>query len=186
MTALPCRLTRAGLARVFNASKTGLAVTLSHIGLGRGRAGATPGYMPSGQETALAQEVLRVPIGSGDQLDAGTIAVQALLEAGALPAGQGAFMAFEMGLYLSDGTLFAIHADPAGPITWVSGNEALVFAASLALDEVPPGSVTWLAGGPSVNIMLGSEFATLALATLTITRRALASEAATARTVLNF
>ena len=166
MTALPCRLTRAGLARVFNASRTGLAVTISHIGLGRGRAGATPGYSPSGQETALAGEVLRIPVGGGEQIDAGTIAVQALLEAGSLPAGQGAFMCFELGLYLTDGTL--------------------VFAASLALDEVPPGSVTWLAGGPSVNIMLGAPFATLALATLTITQRALASEADLASQVLNF
>jgi hypothetical protein len=181
MSALPARITQAGLAAAWTATRTGVDVQISHLVLGRGRlqAGVRRGYDPSGQETALANEAIRIPVASGEQLDATTIRLQALL-APPLPVGVQPFWAQELGLLLSDGTLFAVHSSSEAPITWVSGSEQLVFALSLGLVELPQGSVTWLAGGATVNLFMSAAFAGMASALLLTQAAVLQANAAAA------
>jgi Phage tail-collar fibre protein len=165
MAPLSMRLTTAGLAAVWAASNTGLDVALSHIALGHGRPGPTPGYAPTGGEVSLWQEFVRAPIGGGQLLDDNHLLVQAMISS---PAAFG--FAFEMGVFLADGTLFALHAMPTDPITYVSANEALILACTLGLSELPPDSVTWVAGGPSVNIVLAEPIADLGAAIVNLQR----------------
>lgn len=174
------RLTRAGLAKVFTASRTGIAVAVSHMALGYGRTGGVPGYQPSGAETALYNEFVRAPVAGGELIDASTIQIQAVIQQPVPAIG----MAWEMGLFLADGTLFAVNASLEGPVTYVGAQETIILAAAIGLDEVPQGSVTWRAMGPNVNIMMAEPLTIMAAAVIATQTRILRAEAARVQSIL--
>jgi hypothetical protein len=169
-TPLIATLTAAGLAKVMAASNTGLSATISHISLGAGQGGAIPGYAPSASQTALFSEFLRVPVASGDRIDATTILVQALFDP------TGASWAHEIGIFLTDGTLLAVHSSTAGPLTYVQVGQQIAYALSLGVAALPVGSVTWQASGPSVNITMDAAFTDLATAVAGLQNRMMAAE----------
>jgi Phage tail-collar fibre protein len=150
-------LTTAGLAAALAASNSGIAVRISHIALGWGRPGPQPGYAPADSQTALYAECVRAPVGGADRLDAATIVVQAALD----PPAAG--WAHEIGVFLDDGTLFALHAATDGPLTYVQPGIQVIYALALGLQALPAGAVSWQASGPQVNILMSGPFASLAL-----------------------
>jgi hypothetical protein len=160
--ALQARITQAGLNKVATAIATpGGQVVISHFALGRGIAApaAPVGYTPTGTETALRAEFVRRPVGSGALDGAGKIDLQtAFRDITLAETGQ----AMELGLYLNDGTLFALHSEPGQVITWVSPAETLVMAVSVALAGLPAGSVTFLATAPDLNVLFEESFYSLA------------------------
>lgn len=177
-TPLIATLTTAGLAKVMAASNTGLSCQISHIALGAGQAGAVPGYAPSAAQTALVSEFLRTPVAGGDRIDATTILVQAAFD----PVGSA--WAHEIGVFLSDGTLFAVHSSTAGPLTYVQAGQQIVYALTLGIAALPVGSVTWQASGPSVNITLAEPFADLANAVASLQNRFMTVERARVQPLL--
>ena len=134
-------ITRSGLAAVRNAQGTGLKATIAAIGVGTGLASGASfiGYVPTGAETALKAERARVPLLSGSEI--GTLAgsdplgfrVQAIVPALAA----GTYPVCEVGIYLDDGTLFAVFSDPALVLTYMTAQVALELAFDLFLSQVP-------------------------------------------------
>ncbi|NJR20502.1 MAG: hypothetical protein HC777_02895 [Hyphomonadaceae bacterium] len=55
--------------------------------------------------------------------------------------------AHEIGVFLSDGTLFAVHSSTDGPLTYVQADQLIVYALALGIAALPPGSVTWQSSG---------------------------------------
>lgn len=169
-TPLLATLTSVGLAKVMAASNTGLSCQISHIALGAGQPSPAPGYAPSGSQTTLFSEFLRAPVAGGERVDATTILVQALFDPVA-PS-----WAHEIGVYLSDGTLFAVHSSTAGPLTYVQAGQQIVYALALGVSALPIDSVTWNASGPSVNITLAEPLANLAAAIAALQAEALRTQ----------
>jgi Phage tail-collar fibre protein len=152
------------------ASNTGLSCQISHIALGAGQGGAVPGYAPSAAQTTLFSEFLRAPVAGGDRIDATTILIQAAFD----PVGPS--WAHEIGVFLSDGTLLAVHSSTIGPLTYVQAGQQIVYALALGLAALPAGSVTWNASGPSVNVTMAEPFADLATAVAGLQARFMAIE----------
>ncbi len=171
---LIARITNAGLAAVAGAHASGRSVEITHIALGRGRAGAAPAYDATGTETALAREMLRVPVASGEVIETGVILLQAMVAAGGPAQG----WAYELGLFLDDGTLFALSANADAPLLYVSGAEDLLLAQTVAISALPAGSVMWNASGPSVNLTLAGPLAQIAEAVIALQTRAFEDEIA--------
>ncbi len=170
--ALIATLTTAGLAKLFAAHATGLSCNISHIALGSGLGGA--GYSPSPDQTALKGEFIRAPVGGGERTSASTILVQAVFT----PTASG--WAHEVGVFLTDGTLFALYSTPrlAEPITYVQAGEVLVQAITLGVAALPADVVSWVASGASVNITLAAPFVDLTTAIFGLQARVLAAEVA--------
>lgn len=148
-------LTRAGLAAVRNAQGTGLLATIDRIAVGRGLSsgGALVGYRPTGGETALADEVARVPILQGAQLGgvAGTdpIGFRVLSVVPPLPGGAPVPIN-EVGIVLSDGTLLAVWSDPALVLAFLTAQASLELAFDLFLTALPVSSLTIVVQRPDV------------------------------------
>ncbi|MCM2291104.1 phage tail protein [Allorhizobium sp. BGMRC 0089] len=152
MKALVPVLTRAGMRAVFNASRDGLSARVSHLAFG------DSAYTPSGEETALKSEKLRIPIAGGSWVGDFTIHMTGLLDAGP------SFWIRECGMILSDGTLLAVWSDPATPLAYKTDGVPIVTAFDLTLEALPQGAVTVQAGNVDLSLFFGVEFSRLATA----------------------
>lgn len=90
-------VTTAGRQALINAAQTGTApVTISHIGVGTGKYTATEG------QTGLIAETKRLPIIEGGS------AGDSYIHVAYQDASEDAYSVNEIGLFLDDGTLFAV------------------------------------------------------------------------------
>jgi phage-related tail fiber protein len=174
MITLNARLTSAGLAKLFAASNMGLAAQISHLALGVGYNRAAPGYVPTVAQVSLVNEAVRQSVGGGERVDTNVILVSAAFDY----AGATGFWAHELGVFLSDGTLLAVHSDPLFPLTWVGAGETVILAVSLGLSEIPDGTLTWQTTGPSVNLTLTEPLVNMNTAIVGLQARVLVSELA--------
>lgn len=111
-------VTKVGRQAIVNAGQTGTnAVTISHIGVGEGK------YTPSESQTALTEEIKRLPIIEGGGTGDGAIHV-AMQDADAQ-----AYTVYEVGIFLADGTLFAVCSQTEPVVQKTKATELL-----LALD----------------------------------------------------
>lgn len=152
MKALVPVLTRAGMRAVFNASRDGLQAKVSHIAFG------DSAYTPTGEETALGNERVRVSIAGGSWVGDFTIHMTALLDTGA------GFWVRECGIILSDGTLLAVYSDPTTPLAYKTDGVPIVMAFDLTLSQIPKSAITVQAGNVDLTLFFGPEFARLAAA----------------------
>lgn len=152
MNALKPVLTRAGMRAVFNASSTGLKATISHIAFG------DSAYAPTGDETALKNERVRVPIAGGSWVGDFTVHMTALLDAGP------SFWIRECGIVLDTGTLLAVWSDASTPLAYKTAGVPLVTAFDLTLEQLPASAITVQAGDVDLTLFFGSEFAAFATA----------------------
>lgn len=145
-------LTRAGMRAVFRADSEGLSARVSHIVFG------DQGYNPTGNETALAHERIRVPIAAGAWVGDFTIHLTALLDDGP------SFWVKECGILLSDGTLLAVWSDPTTPLAYKTAGVPIITAFDLSIEAFPKTSLTVDAGDVDLTLFFGSEFAAIATA----------------------
>ena len=125
-------VTSAGLAALLNAEQNGtLPVKIAKFGLGTGN------YTPTADKTALQSKFKEITALSGGAVDDNVIHVTMT------DASADAYTANEVGVYLEDGTLFALSSQPVGSILQkAAGSQAL-----LSLDLVLRGGT----GGVTVS-----------------------------------
>lgn len=174
--AIVAKITRAGMRAVFDATKTGLELKLSHIAIGTG--GGT-GYVPNGSETKLKSEFQRIPIGGGDYIGDFEILVQAMMDG----AAQG--WVHEVGVFDENGVLFAVWSEINAPLAYKTANVPLIIALTLAVSEIPPSSLSIVVGGPSVNITVAGPLSTLAAEIVRLQRWVVNSEIIRLTAVIN-
>lgn len=151
-TPLQPLITKAGLAAIWNATKTGLAAEISHIGLG------SSGYTPNVEQTALRNQVAKYPISGGEQLSSTLIHLTAIADDAK------AFWVREIGFFLSDGTLLAVWSDANTPLTYKAGGDELLLAYDLSLQALPADSVTINSTATGLNLTLAAPLAAHATA----------------------
>lgn len=130
MTVFNPTVTEDGQAAAFNAESTGIDLVITHIAFGLGS------YDPTGVETALVNEVERVPVASGARITPTQIRMNAVWSdpVAAAPIN-------EVGIYAGS-VLFAVWSSSAGAMGYKSAGVDFVFNYSMLLTVVPAGSVT--------------------------------------------
>ncbi len=166
MDALRPIITNAGISAVLAASNDGLAAKITHIALGDGA------YEPTGAETALRSERVRVPIGGGRRIAPHEIEVQALVDTGP------SFWVREIGIVLEDGTLLAVWSSQSTPLAYKTDGIPLALAYYLALEALPADSVEIEVSGPSVNLTMLPLAVSTATEIIRLQRRAVETEVA--------
>lgn len=134
MTIFNPTVTEGGQAAAFNAESTGTELVITHIAFGLGS------YDPVGSETALANEVVRVPVASGHRVTPTQIRMNAVWND---PLANSAIN--EVGIFAGT-TLFAVWSrSVGGALGYKTPSVDFVFNYSMLLTVVPPGSVTVVA-----------------------------------------
>ena len=169
MTPLVPKITDGGLRALINAQNDGLEARISHVALGDAKG---TGYVPTGGETALRRERVRVPIGGGERISPHERRVEAIVDGGP------SFWVREVGFVLEDGTLFAVWSDPDTPLAYKTAGVPLALAYYLALQGVPPDSVNITISGPTVNLTVDGPIIALATSVIALQRRVVATEVA--------
>lgn len=124
MSALTLTLTDAGRAALVNAAHTGtMPVLMTHVGLSATPVSATPAA------TTLPGEFKRLTTFSGDVVAADTIHVTVRDE------GEDTYTVRALGLYLSDGTLFALYGQ-ANPILEKSAQAMFLLALDVIFADI--------------------------------------------------
>lgn len=147
-------ITKAGLAAIWNATRTGLSAEITHIVLG------TSGYTPSAEQKTLRTQAGKYPIAGGEQLSS------TLLHLTAVADGASAFWVREVGFLLSDGTLLAVWSHASEPLTYKAANEELLLAYDLALSALPVDSVTINTTPAGLSLTMAAPFAQMATAAI--------------------
>ncbi|MBA6089335.1 phage tail protein [Pseudomonas monteilii] len=151
-TGLQPVITKAGLAAILSATKTGLAAEISHIALG------TVAYTPSADQKTLRTEVARFPISSGEKLSS------TLLHLTAVADGATAYWVKEVGIFLKDGTLLAVWSHLTEALAYKAANIDLLLAYDLSLAALPADSVTITSTAAGLNLTLAGPLAAMATA----------------------
>ena len=108
-------ITNAGLSAIVNGEATGTAaVQITKIGLGSGR------YTPSKTQTALQNEFKQIDVIEGG--DTGDNAIHVAIR----DDSEDSYAVYEFGLYLADGTLFAVTSQQSVILQKVSTSQALL------------------------------------------------------------
>lgn len=135
-------ITSAGLGSIWNATQDGFEAKITHVGVG------LSGYTPSHEQESLQQEVGRFPVIDGGKVNDNQLYIYSQIDNEGLDASlldeNGGFWIKEIGFYLEDGTLFAVHSvgESGVPEAYKSQSTALDINYQLALDAIPSGSVT--------------------------------------------
>ena len=151
-TGLQPVITKAGLAAILTATKTGLAAEISHIALG------SQAYTPSAEQKTLRNEVARFPISSGEKLSS------TLLHLTAVADGATAYWVKEVGIFLKDGTLLAVWSHLTEALAYKAANIDLLLAYDLSLAALPADSVTITSTAAGLNLTLAGPLAAMATA----------------------
>ena len=126
-------ITKAGLSAVINANGDGVSAKVTHIAFG------SAAYTPSSGATSLLQEQERAPITFSMKDGPGSFRVRGVTPP--LETGAQEYWVREVGVFLDDGTLLAVWADPATAITGRGRGAELEFDFKLMLDALPDGSI---------------------------------------------
>ena len=128
--AMSLLITDAGLAEVINAEQSGTApVVLSHIAFGRGQ------YTPTADRTELENEFKRFDAIAGGSV--GDNVVHLTLT----DATTETYTVYEVGVFTSSGTLFAIYSQTT-PIIQKAALSEIMLAVDIVLTNINPDSVT--------------------------------------------
>lgn len=131
-------VTNAGLAAVVAANKSGTnKVTINKAGLGTGK------YTPAGNRTAMYAKFKDLSTIAGGGIDANTIHVEIRDES------TDSYTVYELGLFLSDGTLFAI-ASSTEPFMQKASGSVGIIACDIRLADVSVENITFGATNFSV------------------------------------
>ena len=124
---LKFKITKAGVAALFNSSNTGVAAEFSHVAIGDGvLAGSIrQGYQPTGDETQLAHEFARIGLGAGQKIGGNTLLFGAVFD------GATSGWISEAGLFLADGTLFAVWSESPSVVQRYNDAGEAVFGSPL-------------------------------------------------------
>lgn len=123
-------ITSAGIAALVNAENNGtLPVKITKFGLGTGN------YTPSADQTALQSKFKEITALSGGDVGDNTIHVTMS------DTSSDAYTVNEVGVYLEDGTLFAVSSQPTGAILQKLPALKGCSPLTLLLAAVPPGSL---------------------------------------------
>lgn len=153
-TALQPLITKVGLAAIWNATSTGVQAEIAYIGLG------SQGYTPNADQKALRAQVVKYPISGGEKLSSSLIHITALAD------DDKAFWVREVGIYLADGTLFAVWSSTDTPLTYKAAGTELLMAYDLSLEALPADSVTIVSTATGLNLTLAVPLAAQASALL--------------------
>lgn len=124
-------ITNAGLAAIVNGEATGTAaVQITKIGLGSGR------YTPSKTQTALQSEFKQIDVIEGGDTGDNTIHVAIRDDS------EDSYAVYEFGLYLADGTLFAVTSQQSVILQKVSTSQALL-SVDIKFDGIDTASITF-------------------------------------------
>ena len=145
-------ITKAGLAAIWRADKTGLAAEITHIVLG------TSGYTPSADQKSLIAQTAKYPISGGERLGNTQIHLTAVAD------GDRAFWVREIGFLLSDGTLLAVWSHSTEALAYKPAGTDLLLAYDLSLAALPANSVTIVSGAAGLNLTLAAPLAAQASA----------------------
>ena len=125
-------LTNAGLQKIINAEQTGTApVVISQIAFGSGR------YTANASQIALQNEIKRLSVISGGTDNDHAIHVAAQ------DTSSDAYSVYEFGLFLSDGTLFAVYSQTETPILQKSISSVAQFECGITLQGVNVESISF-------------------------------------------
>ncbi len=125
-------LTSAGLQKIVNAEQTGTApVVISQIAFGSGQ------YTANASQIALQNEIKRLPVISGGTDNDKSIHVAAQ------DTSSDAYSVYEFGLFLSDGTLFAVYSQTGTPILQKTISSVAQFECGVALEGVNVQSISF-------------------------------------------
>lgn len=137
-------LTNAGLQKIINAEQTGTApVVISQIAFGSGQ------YTPNASQIALQNEIKRLSVISGGTDNDHAIHVAAQ------DSSSDAYSVYEFGLFLSDGTLFAVYSQTGTPILQKSISSVAQFECGIILQGVNVESISF--GDVSFSYPYASE-----------------------------
>ena len=124
-------ITNAGLAAIVNGEATGTAaVQITKIGLGSGR------YTPSKTQTALQAEFKQIDVIEGG--DTGDNSIHVAIR----DDSEDSYAVYEFGLYLADGTLFAVTSQQSVILQKVSTSQALL-SVDIKFDGIDSTSITF-------------------------------------------
>jgi hypothetical protein len=124
-------ITTAGRQAIINSSQTGTnAVTIAKIGVGTGK------YTPSESQTALQAEIKRLNIIEGGTAGDNSFHVAYQDET------EDAYSVYEFGLFLSDGTLFAVYSSSNLVLQKTASGIALL-AVDIALENISVEQITF-------------------------------------------
>jgi Phage tail-collar fibre protein len=154
MAALIPKITNAGIQAVFDALQNNEQGVISHIAVGDGA------YTPSVTQTALQNEIARIPVANGNVIDGRTLHLTGIFE------GETSFWVKEIGFFLSDGTLFAVYSMANSAIAYKTAGTDLLLAFDLTLNGVPDGSVTIMDATQDINLSIAPEILNMAIASV--------------------
>lgn len=124
-------ITNAGLAAIVNAQATGTdAVTISKIGVGSGK------YSPMPTATSLVDETKQLDVIEGGTPGDNSIHVACRDDSA------DSYPVYEFGLYLSDGTLFALYSQQ-DPILQKTSTSQMMLSVDVKLEGVEASSITF-------------------------------------------
>lgn len=163
---LSAKFCRIGLNRLWVLKMdNGIQDAVTHIGLGRGL------YTPTGEETQLKDEFLRVPVLDSYEVSASQYAYYATALLESLPAGKLNEPVGEIAFFLSDGTILAIYSSSI-PETYLTIGVLARLIYNLKIDAVPAGSLTFtntqIYFNPGIQEIMGAALAATAKATVSI------------------
>ncbi len=155
MTSFVMKITDIGMQKIANAVRVGATVSMTHMALGDGT------YTPDFARTQLANERQRFPISDSETIGNDHIRVAGLAD------GDSAYLVSEAGVFLDDGTLFAIWSDPAKILGQKVAGGTFTPAFDLVFDRVDAGSITITTSGPPLNLFLAGPLAQSSAAAIT-------------------
>ena len=122
-------ITDAGRQAAIDANNNGLTVRMTRVAVGTGQ------YVPVVTQTTLQTQVAVADIAKGVRIGTDQVQVSARFTAGAWDA-------YELGVFLDDGTLFAVgSSSSAGDFPTKEAGTDVVVTVTLLISDVPSGSV---------------------------------------------
>ena len=143
------KLTQAGLRALFDADKNEVRIKISHIGFGEGA------YKPTGLETSLKDEKIRVPVLSAKVYkELGMIDFSTIVPKDNVPN----FWIREIGFFSKDGTLIFVWSDPEIIIAQKTQFIELLQGLRVYLTEVDTNLIEVVEAKPDVKLLYFEEF----------------------------
>lgn len=152
-------ITQAGWQAAIRAENAELKIVIHSIALG------DKSYTVSGNETELQHECTRVAIAQSAAI------TEQQLQLTALVTGNDEYWVREIGIYLEEGTLFALWSDPDNPLAYKAQNVDLVLTLDLVLTALPSDNITIITQGSAAPLSMACEFAMLATTCIDTLRR---------------